>query len=81
MNSNTIKFSINDSGSGNRLQLSLVYEALKEKGYDPVDQIVGFILTEDPAYITSHKNARNIMCSIDRYELLCSMIKDYLKIQ
>lgn len=56
-----------------------VYAALKEKGYNPVGQIVGYILTEDPTYITNHDGARNIISRIDREELLKDIITDYLK--
>ncbi|MDR3310410.1 MAG: IreB family regulatory phosphoprotein [Oscillospiraceae bacterium] len=58
--------------------LHSVYEALREKGYDPVNQIVGYILTEDPTYITNQKNARNLICRLDRDELLSEMVKTYL---
>lgn len=55
-----------------------VYEALKEKGYDPINQIVGYILSEDPTYITNHKSARTLICKIDRDELLQVLVKNYL---
>ena len=54
------------------------YAALREKGYNPVDQIVGYILSEDPTYITNHKNARSLICKLDRDELLNSLVKSYL---
>ena len=57
-----------------------VYSALKEKGYNPVNQIVGYILSEDPTYITSYRNARGIICKIDRDELLNIMVKNFLGI-
>ena len=50
--------------------LTSVYEALREKGYDPINQIVGYILSEDPTYITNHNHARTLICKIDRDELL-----------
>ena len=50
--------------------LTTVYEALKEKGYDPINQIVGYILSEDPTYITNHNSARTLICKVDRDELL-----------
>ncbi len=56
-----------------------VYRALVEKGYNPVGQIVGYILTEDPTYITNHNGARNIIARIDREELLKDMLVDYLR--
>ena len=55
-----------------------VYEALKEKGYDPINQIVGYILSEDPTYITNYKSARTLICKIDRDELLQVLVKNYL---
>ena len=55
-----------------------VYEALKEKGYDPINQIVGYILSEDPTYITNYKSARTLICKIDRDELLQVLVKSYL---
>ena len=57
-----------------------VYEALEEKGYNSVNQIVGYILSEDPTYITTYNNARNIISSIDRDELLEALVKSYLNI-
>lgn len=56
-----------------------VYDALKEKGYNPVGQIVGYILTEDPTYITNHNSARSLISRIDREELLKDILTDYLK--
>lgn len=56
-----------------------VYDALTEKGYNPVGQIVGYILTEDPTYVTNHNGARNIISRIDREELLKDMVAEYLK--
>ena len=55
-----------------------VYEALKEKGYDPINQIVGYILSEDPTYITNYTSARTLICKIDRDELLQVLVKNYL---
>ena len=60
--------------------LTQVYEALKEKGYDPINQIVGYILSEDPTYITNHNGARTLICKIDREELLQVLVKHYLDI-
>ena len=56
-----------------------VYAALKEKGYDPINQIVGYILSGDPTYITSHKNARVLIGKVERDELLETLVKSYLK--
>lgn len=67
----------------NRLDVSevirLVYEALKEKGYDPVNQIVGYIISGDPTYITSHKSARSVIMKAERDELLEEILKNYIE--
>ncbi|MBQ8005583.1 MAG: IreB family regulatory phosphoprotein [Clostridia bacterium] len=55
-----------------------VYDAMSEKGYNPINQIVGYILSEDPTYITNHKGARSLIRKIDRDELLNELVKDYL---
>ena len=55
------------------------YNALKEKGYNPISQIVGYILSEDPTYITTHNNARSLIRRLDRDELLQALVKNYLK--
>ena len=55
-----------------------VYDALKEKGYNPINQIVGYILSEDPTYITNHNNARTLIRKIDRDELLQVLVRRYL---
>ncbi len=60
--------------------LSTVYEALKEKGYDPINQLVGYIISEDPTYITNHNGARTLICKIDRDELLQVLLTSYLGI-
>lgn len=60
--------------------LKKVYEALKEKGYNPINQIVGYILSGDPTYITSHNGARNLIRQIERDELLEKMVKYYIDI-
>ena len=59
--------------------LSTVYQALEEKGYNPINQIVGYILSEDPTYITNHNNARTMIRKVDRDELLQILVRDYLK--
>ena len=64
-----------------KMMLAQVYSALEEKGYNPVSQIVGYILSEDPTYITTHNDARRIIMKIDRFELLQALIKDYLEVQ
>ena len=55
-----------------------VYEALTEKGYNPINQIVGYLLTEDPTYITNYNNARSMICKIDRDELMQVLVREYL---
>ena len=60
--------------------LTTVYEALREKGYDPINQLVGYIISEDPTYITNHNGARTLICKIDRDELLQVLLKSYLGI-
>lgn len=58
--------------------MKAVYDALSEKGYNPINQLVGYILSEDPTYITSHKGARKLMRRVDRDELLASLLRNYL---
>ena len=58
--------------------LTEVYDALKQKGYSPISQIVGYILSEDPTYITNHNNARSLIRRIDRDELLHDLVRHYL---
>ncbi len=60
--------------------LATVYEALIEKGYNPLNQLVGYILTEDPTYITNYNNARTLIAKIERDELLRHLLKSYLNI-
>ena len=59
--------------------LKSVYNALEEKGYNPIDQMVGYILSGDPSYITSHNNARNIIRHIERDDLVEDLLRNYLK--
>ena len=61
--------------------LKEVYEALVEKGYNPINQIVGYILSGDPTYITSHNNARNLIRKLERDELLEKMVKNYIGLE
>lgn len=76
----TIQFSIKDEREeATRQVLVAVYDALVEKGYNPINQIVGYILSEDPTYITTHNNARSLIRRLDRDELLQDLVKDYLK--
>ncbi len=79
MNDRTMTFSIGDQTEQEiRKILTIVYDALKEKGYNPINQIVGYILSEDPTYITTHNNARNLIRRIDRDTLLQSLVRYYL---
>ncbi len=79
MNDKTMTFSIgNEQEQEIRRILLTVYDALKEKGYNPINQIVGYILSEDPTYITTHNNARSLIRRIDRDTLLQSLVKYYL---
>ena len=79
MNDRTMTFSICDQTEQIiRNTLMQVYDALKEKGYNPINQIAGYILSEDPTYITTHNNARNLIRKIDRDTLLQSLVKYYL---
>ena len=80
-NGNTQTFSAyHDPNSEMKEILQTVYAALKEKGYNPVNQIVGYLLSEDPTYITNHKNARALIRHIDRDELLNALVRNYLNI-
>ncbi len=67
----------------NRMQireiLSSVYDSLVLKGYNPINQLVGYILSEDPTYITNYNNARSLICRIDRDELLQELVRSYLE--
>ena len=77
----TRKFSVNMNKDDEiRSVLSSVYASLQEKGYNPINQLVGYILSEDPTYITNHNNARSLIRKLDRDELLQTMLKDYLGI-
>lgn len=76
---NTITFSLDPVREADMKRILLtVYDALKEKGYNPVSQIVGYLLSEDPTYITTHNNARSLVRRIDRDELLKAMVRSYL---
>ena len=79
MQDKTMTFSLGDDKDIQmKALMQQVYEALKAKGYNPINQIVGYILSEDPTYITTHKNARSLIRRIDRDELLAAMVKSYL---
>ena len=74
----TRKFAALDSKAEMKEILSSVYNSLMVKGYNPINQIVGYILSEDPTYITSYNNARSMICRLDRDELLQELLKTYL---
>ena len=74
----TRKFAALDSKAEMKEILSSVYNSLMVKGYNPINQIVGSILSEDPTYITSYNNARSLICRLDRDELLQELLKTYL---
>ena len=79
---NTIFFKVEKEKKSNSKQiLRQVYEALVEKGYNPINQIVGYILSGDPTYITSHNDARNLIRQIERDELLEKMVKNYIGLE
>ena len=77
----TIVFSISDNRDESvKAILTTVYKALEFKGYNPINQLVGYILSEDPTYITTHNNARSLIGKIDRDDLLEILLKNYLGI-
>ncbi len=79
---NTQKFTVPcDDKENMRRILRSVYEALTQKGYNPIDQIVGYLLTEDPTYITNYNGARSMICKIDRDELMQVLVREYLFLQ
>ena len=76
---NTIKFTVpSEEQLTMRQILRTVYDALSEKGYNPTNQIVGYLLTEDPTYITNYNGARSMICKLDRDELLQELVQCYL---
>jgi uncharacterized protein (UPF0297 family) len=78
MNS-TIKFTVpSDDKDNMRRILRCVFDALNEKGYTPINQIVGYLLTEDPTYITNYNNARSMICKLERDELMQALVRCYL---
>ncbi len=75
----TMKFNVEkEENTKTKEIMKEVYEALVEKGYNPINQIVGYVLSGDPTYITSHKNARNLIRSVERDELLEKMLRNYI---
>ena len=81
MTESTIKFTVpSDDKDNMRRILRGVFDALNEKGYNPINQIVGYLLTEDPTYITNYNGARSMICKLDRDELLQELVRDYLSV-
>lgn len=79
MTDKTIQFSIKEDSDAEMKQiLGQVYTALMEKGYNPISQIVGYLLSEDPTYITTHNNARSFIRKLDRDELMQALVRDFL---
>ncbi|MDD2958896.1 MAG: IreB family regulatory phosphoprotein [Lachnospiraceae bacterium] len=77
---NTQYFKVNaDPETRVKTVLDIVYNAMAEKGYNPVNQIVGYIMSGDPTYITSHKNARSMIMKVERDELVEELLKEYIK--
>ena len=75
----TMTFSVNDEKEVElKRNLTIIYDALVQKGYNPINQIVGYILSEDPTYITTYNNARSLIRHIDRDELLQVLVRSYL---
>ena len=72
---------VKEQENGVKVILAAVYEALTEKGYNPVDQIVGYIMSGDPTYITSHKNARSLIMKVERDEILEVLFENYIDTQ
>ena len=78
-NDQTMTFSVFEDNEGElKKNLTIIYDALREKGYNPINQIVGYILSEDPTYITTYNNASSLIRHIDRDELLQVLVKSYL---
>ena len=77
---NTQYFNVNaDTELRVKMVLDIVYSAMAEKGYNPVNQMVGYIMSGDPTYITSHKNARSLIMKVERDELVEEFLKEYIK--
>lgn len=78
----TVKFTVpSDDKESMRVILRRVFDALNEKGYNPINQIVGYLLTEDPTYITNYQNARTLICKIDRDEMMQVLVREYLGVK
>ena len=80
MHEPTISFSLHDDKEKEIKQtLTIIYDALRQKGYNPINQIVGYIMSGDPTYITSHKGARSMIMKVERDELVEELLKEYIR--
>ena len=80
MHEQTMEFSVvRDKETELKKTLTIIYDALKEKGYNPINQIVGYILSEDPTYITTYNNARSLIRRLERDELLEELVENYIE--
>lgn len=80
MDNNTMKFrAVGEEQNHVREIIRVVYEALQVKGYNPISQIVGFLMSGDPTYITSHNNARSLIGRLERDEIIEEIVTEYLK--
>ena len=80
MHEQTMEFSVqHDKEAELKKTLTIIYDALKEKGYNPINQIVGYIMSGDPTYITSHKGARSMIMKVERDELVEELLTEYIK--
>ena len=80
MHEPTISFSLHDDKEKEIKQtLTVIYDALRQKGYNPINQIVGYIMSGDPTYITSHKGARSMIMKVERDELVEELLKEYIR--
>lgn len=75
----TMMFSVDKEQNNASVIIGTVYQALKEKGYNPINQLVGYLLSGDPAYITSYNNARGLIRKLERDEILEELVTSYLK--
>lgn len=80
MDKNTIMFNSFKMQKSNKQIVEEVYRALEEKDYNPIDQLVGYLISGDPSYITSYNNARTMIKSIDRDELIAEMLREYVEV-
>jgi uncharacterized protein (UPF0297 family) len=78
-NEQTMMFRVDTEEKNASVIINSVYEALKEKGYNPINQLVGYLLSGDPTYITSYNNARTLIRKLERDEILEELVKAYLK--